>query len=432
MIRYSEALSILLHSAKQRSLREETLPILQAVDRIVQRAVQSPEEVPSFDNSAMDGFAVNAQSLSLASPQNPVRLKVAGTIMAGDPPPHEQDAQLAWEIMTGAPMPIGPQSSVIKVEEVEVLRNAQGTSQEILIRRPIEPEENVRARGEDFQIGQTVLASGTRLLPEHVMALASLGVSTIQVKARPKIAIISTGDELVDHETRTLRPGMIRNSTGPYLTSAVPLYGAEARYYGKVGDSVEEFLSLLERARAESPDIILTTGAVSMGKRDFIPDALKQIKAKILYHKVAIRPGKPGIFAELPEQNGKPGPVFFGSPGNPISTAVALRFFVGPYLRALQDLPPELPTSATLSQASSKPVGKPEGLRCFFKAHLEADEKGQRVLPLKGQSSFMVSPLLAANSWVIFPEEGTSMQAHSRVEVYPLYPQLDRKEGALP
>jgi molybdopterin molybdotransferase len=404
----------------------ETLPLLKTVERIVDEPIQSPEEVPSFDNSAMDGFAVHADRLKNASRENPVQLKVAGTIMAGDPPPQEQSAEVAWEIMTGAPMPRGPQNSVIKVEEVEVLRDSNGVAQEVIIRRPVELEENVRCRGEDFQIGQTVLAAGTRILPEHIMALASLGIRSLRVRARPRIAIISTGDELVDHETESLRPGMIRNSTGPYLSAAAPLYGADARFYGQVSDSIPEFLSLLDKARAENPDIVLTTGAVSMGKHDFIPDALKKIGADILYHKVAIRPGKPGIFAELPSQNGKPGPVFFGSPGNPISTAVALRFFVWPYLRQLQGLPPELPTIATLSQTSSKP----EGLRCFFKAHLEADEKGQRVIALKGQPSFMVSPLLAANTWVVFPEEGSSMAPHSEVHAYPLYPLSDRKEGS--
>jgi molybdopterin molybdotransferase len=426
LIQYSEALSILRSSAKKRSLPVDTIPLLKSVDRIVHEPVQSPEEVPSFNNSAMDGFAVHADTLKDATHENPIRLKVAGTIMAGDPPPEGQSAQLAWEIMTGAPMPLGPQNSVIKIEEVEVLRDSKGQAQEIILRRPVEFEENVRGRGEDFQIGQTVLAAGTRILPEHIMAMASLGISSVRVHARPRIAIISTGDELVDHETPRLRPGMIRNSTGPYLSAAAPFYGTEVRFYGKVGDSISAFLSVLEKARAENPDIIVTTGAVSMGKHDFIPDALRQIGADILYHKVAIRPGKPGLFAELPSLNGKTGPVFFGSPGNPISTAVALRFFIWPYLRELQGLPPETPSTATLSQPSSKP----EGLRCFFKAHLEADEKGQRVIALKGQPSFMVSPLLAANSWVVFPEEGSSVAAHSRVEIYPLYPLSDRKEGS--
>jgi molybdopterin molybdotransferase len=424
LIRYAEALAIVQDAANKRSLPIESLRISQAVDRIVHQEVQSPEEVPSFDNSAMDGFAIHASELAQASHQAPARLKVAGTILAGDPPPRESNPQVAWEIMTGAPMPLGPQDSVIKIEEVEVIRNSQGAAQEIWVRRPIAREENVRARGEDFKTGQTVLVPGSRLLPEHIMALASLGICSVQVLARPKVAFISTGDEIVDHENHTLRPGMIRNSTAPYLTATAPLYGIDARFYGTVGDSIDEFLSLLNQVRSENPDIILTTGAVSMGKHDFIPDALQKTGATILYHKVAIRPGKPGIFAELPSQDEKPGPVFFGIPGNPISTAVALRFFVWPYLRALQRLAPELPTFASLSQSSQKA----EGLRCFFKAHLEADEKGQRVLALKGQPSFMVSPLLAANSWVVFPEDGFSLPAHSKVAVYPLYPHPDRKE----
>jgi molybdopterin molybdotransferase len=165
----------------------------------------------------------------------------------------------------------------------------------------------------------------------------------------------------------------------------------------------------------------VTTGAVSMGKHDFIKDALVDCGARIHYHKVAIRPGKPGLFAELPARALSPGPVVFGVPGNPVSTVVGLRFFIGPYLRALRGLSPERPRRAYLETATPKP----NGLKCFFKARVTEKLDATSVRALAGQPSFMVSPLLKSNAWVVFPEQDSMVPEGTAVDVYALYPNED-------
>jgi molybdopterin molybdotransferase len=174
-----------------------------------------------------------------------------------------------------------------------------------------------------------------------------------------------------------------------------------------VRDDPRRFRAVLARALRWKPDTVITTGAVSMGKHDFVTGEVRRLGAKILYHKVAIRPGKPGLVARLPN-----GPVLFGLPGNPVSTVVGWRFFVLPHLRRRLGLPPAPAQRLRLVS----PAPKPEGLRCFFKARREAG--GVRVLP--GQSSHQISPLLAADCWAVLPERGALTRARTLVEVHPL------------
>lgn len=425
MITYSESLAILTASARDRRLPVEWVPLDQTLGRVVGQEVRGAEAIPGFDNSAMDGFAVSSEATQMASAEHPVRLRVLGTIMAGDRITERPGTRRenCFEIMTGAPMPEGGRAgalnAVVKIEDVVVHRASDGRPESIELKRALKPFENVRERGEDFAEGQTIFRPGTQLAPEHLMAAASLGLAKLPVIRRPRLAFLSTGDELVPYTTRELEPGQIRNSTAPYLVAAGPRFGAECRTYGVVGDSPEDFLKRLHAMTDDGADVIVTTGAVSMGKCDFIKEALEHAGALIRYHKVAIRPGKPGLFAELPS----PGrPVVFGVPGNPISTVVGLRFFISPYLRMLAGQPAELPLRARLAA----PAPKPEGLRCFFKARLECGPEASKVTALHGQPSFMVSSLLEANAWVVFPEAGREAVEGTEVDVYPIFPTEDR------
>lgn len=422
--------------ARGRLVPAEPLPLEECTGRVAADDVRGSESIPPFDNSAMDGFAVNAARTSAASAQVPVRLCVLGCIAAGDGVFGEAlDAESTVEIMTGAPMPGGPLDAVVKVEDVEVRRGPEGAKiTEIIVRKPLKAGENVRRRGEDFSPGQQALAAGTLLMPEHVMALASLGVASIDVRRLPRVAVISTGRELVHHSEANLAPGMIRSSTAPYLMTALPRYGAAASYHGVIPDEPGHFIDVMQGILRDPPDVILTTGAVSMGKHDFVGAALEKLGAAIRFHKTAIRPGKPLLVADWPDREvrtseGGRRPVFFGIPGNPVSTAVGLRFFVEPYLRAITGRPAEQPMRARLASAAPKP----KGLRCFFKAGLEVGTHGGRVTVLAGQPSFMVSPMLAANCWAVLGEEGTSVTAGEEIDVYPLHPvHYTYAEGSTP
>lgn len=360
------------------------------------RALTGTEAIPPFDNSSMDGYALASAKAATA----PVRLPVLGTVMAGDAPRCQTEAG-AWRIMTGAPLPAGC-DAVIPVERTKSLDG--GAAVELL--DPVEAGDYVRGKGKDFAAGTVVCPAGTRLGARHLLALAAVGVASVPVRRRPKVGLISTGRELVA-PGETLAPGQIRDATSIYLANAVPVLGCEFKSYGVVADDENDFKRRVEECLRDKVDVILTTGAVSMGIADFIPECLTERGAKTLFHKVAIRPGKPVLAAEF-----KDGPFVFGLPGNPISTVVGLRFFFEIYLRSLLGRPDEdhfvLPLIAS--------VDKPEGLKCFFKARRV--NNGVEVLP--GQASFQIHSLLSADSWAVLPEDGAVISSGALLTVYPL------------
>lgn len=391
MIRYFEALKRIRDAAGLRGLTpEETVPLGEALGRVTARRVESREALPPFDNSSMDGYAVRASETFGA----PVWLPVRGAVAAGDVPLGSAEAG-AYEINTGAPIPKGC-DAVVPIEHVNIMDG--GRAVEVL--EAANPGDYVRPRGRDYPVGAPVFEAGTRLEPRHVLACAALGVSQVPARRRPRVGLISTGRELVE-PGRAPGPGQIHNATAAYLLAALPELGAEPVWLGTVPDEPEDFKRLV--GRGLELDFIVSTGAVSKGRHDFVAAALKELGAELLYHNVAIRPGKPGLFARFER-----GPLFFGLPGNPLSTVVGLRFFVKPALDAVLGAPPERPRRLPLEAD----VPKPDGLRCFFKA------RGAKALP--GQASFQIKPLLEADGWLVLPEEGDLARAGLEVEVYPL------------
>ena len=401
MILHADALALIRGAARSRGrfIEEEELPLAQALGRTTSRALASREALPPFDNSSMDGYALAAAKAAAS----PARLTVLGTIMAGDAPRCAVETGGAWRIMTGAPMPAGC-DAVVPVEKTRELEG--GNSVEVL--EPVEPGDYVRGAGRDFAAGAEVCPAGTRLGSRHLLALAAVGLARVPVRRKPRVALISTGKELISPEGE-LKPGQIRDSSSTYLAAAIPSLGADFDFFGVVADDINDFRARLEKLLSGNYyDVVLTTGAVSMGAADFIPEALKSLGADILFHKTAIRPGKPGLFARLDK-----GPLFFGLPGNPISTVVGLRFYVEPCLRELLGRPHEKPFRSTLSAD----VDKPEGLRCFFKARHTPDGKIE-ILP--GQASFQIHSLLSADCWAVLPEDGSVMKQDVAIEIYSL------------
>lgn len=420
MISYEEAIYHIETLGHRNSLSTIEVELEKAVGQVLAKDLFSSEWVPSFDNSAMDGFAVDFNLTKEASPENPVKFPILDCIAAGDTSQNISNRTGAIEIMTGAQMPQSLSNSVhfnavVKIEDVEL----DSSRSHIFVKRPLKLNENVRFKGEDFNKDQLVLPKNTRIQPHHIMALASLGFSTLPTFKKPKVAIISTGKEVVPYSTQNLTSGLIRNSTGPYLNTFLNFMNIETKYYGIVQDDPKEFHKLILSVLNEKPDVIITTGAVSMGKYDFVKSVIVDMGAKIHFHKVAIRPGKPLLFAEFNhDQNNSNGPVLFGVPGNPISTAIGLRFFVVPYLFSLLKMKKEQPIKALLRNMTKKP----EGLKCFFKAKVNFSEAPASVESLKGQASFMVSPLMHANAWVVFDEANDAIEKDSLVKVYPLNP----------
>ncbi|MFC4761960.1 molybdopterin molybdotransferase MoeA [Dyella koreensis] len=372
-----------------------------ALGRILALSVVSTSALPPFDNSAMDGYALGGGTEPLpAGSEWPIE----GEQAAGDA---ARSAHGAWEIMTGARVP-GGLDRVIPVEQAERLE----APLRVRLLADLTAGQNVRFAGSDVAVGETVLAAGNLLAPHHLMLLAALGVASVDVASRPRVAVLCTGRELVDDPAMPLASGQIRNSNGPFLAARIPRAGAELVHAETVSDDVDAFLAAVERARVAGARIVVSTGAVSMGRYDFVPAALERLGAEVLFHKIAIRPGKPLLFARLPD-----GTLFFGLPGNPIAVAVGLRFFVEPALRTMLGLPRERPWQVPLAASFTK---KPR-LHFYLKSRVEVNAQGQlAATALTGQESYRIRPLAEANAWVGIPIDATTLPAGTLVDTYGL------------
>jgi molybdopterin molybdotransferase len=417
MITHNECLNILRDLSLNKIIQTEQILIEESVGRLLEEDLIATESSPPFDNSAMDGFALNLSLLEKYKVGSLYCLPISNCIGAGDKV-SITSGTVAVEIMTGAPLPSSELTAVIKIEDVVVSKNLSDQIIQIEFSQPPQWGENIRRSGEDFKEGQLILKKGTLLNHQHILALATLGIDKLIVRKKIKIAIASTGKELVDFKTKKLGPGMIRNSTGVYLESYLQSLHCHVQNLGIIADSIPDYQKMVISAFDNDCDMLISTGAVSMGKFDFVRPALEELGAKIHFHKCAIRPGKPILFATiLYKQRTK---YIFGIPGNAVSTAVGLRFFVVPFLNFLinPDYSPNLTSSKVRLKEETK---KPEGLKCFFKADLEKNKDGQKtILSLPGQASFMVSPLLKTNSWVVFKEEGSVVPKGTEVEVFDL------------
>lgn len=407
MISYSNALNVIFQQGGLFTAGTEKIPLGEICGRICAADIKSPRANQPFDNSAMDGFAVIADDLLNAVNDNPVTLEMAGHLAAGGGLASSGLSRgHCYEIMTGAPVPEGA-DAVVPVEKIQ--KDAEGR---IVFQASVRRGENIRRAGADFRQGDLVASKGNLLHAGHILALATLGIGDVDVLSRLKVGVISTGMEVVDDLKSGLSDSQIFNSTGPYLRAMLPQMGVDVLHLGTVSDDVVKFKEKVIEAKKQGCDVILSTGAVSAGVHDFVPSVIKSMGAEVFFHKVAIRPGKPVFFARLPDN----GSYFIGLPGNPVSTAAGLRFFVQPLLRAMQGLPPEQPTYAV---AAADYNNLKEGLRFFLRAQSVTDTNGQRVVRLiEEQQSFMVKPFTQSDTWVCIPEDVKRVQQGDLVAVY--------------
>jgi molybdopterin molybdotransferase len=411
MISYHEAISQIKKIADKRKNKAESVSIEDSVGRILAEELYVTESQPQFNLSAMDGFAIKIENIQSVRETAPVKLEVLSIIAAGDTILNHRDfnrANVAVEIMTGAVVP--PQfNAVVRIEDT--IREGS----DLKISKPLREFENIRLAGSDFNKGNILLVAGTKLTEAHIMGFAALGVVKVSVVKRPRVAILNTGKEIVPFQTEELSPGQIRNSSGPLMRALLRKYSCDLVFYQQIPDEPKMFFQLMQSLLEEAPDVILTTGAVSMGVYDFIKAVLTDLKVNVHFHKVAIRPGKPLLFASHGETT------IFSVPGNPISSAVAMRFFVEPYLRMIQHEPLETPLRLPLA----KTIKKPEGLTCFFKANLEklvGDDKGiTQVNASLDQGSAVISSFMQTQYWVSLDAEKTNYQASEVVDVYSLF-----------
>ncbi|MEP6648788.1 MAG: gephyrin-like molybdotransferase Glp [Lapillicoccus sp.] len=380
------------------------LPLAECLGLVLCEDVTSLVDLPGFDNSAMDGYAVRAVDVEAAVadvPGSAVRLPVVGEIAAGGVATRTVGPGEAVRIMTGAMLPPGA-DAIVKVEDTD------GGTQTVEIRAGAPVGTSVRPAGEDVKQGQVVLSASMVVDARRVALLAATGHGDALVRPRPRVAIVSTGAELVP-PGEPLPPGQIHESNSYMLAAAVVASGAVAVRQPTVEDDAAAVLSAVV-ALAADVDAIVTSGGVSMGAYDVVKESLRDHGVEFV--QVAMQPGKPQGFGLVGDRNVP----LFALPGNPVSSYVSFEVFVRPALRRLMGLEPELrPTlSARLEHALSSPPGRAQVARAVATHTAE----GWRADPVWGQASHFVADLARANAFVSIPADVTRVEAGDEVDMW--------------
>jgi molybdopterin molybdotransferase len=374
----------------------ETVPLGEAWGRALARDIVAPHELPPFRNSSMDGVAVRSADTLGAAANRPVDLRVVGVAAAGPAVAGAIGPGEAMRIMTGAMVPEGA-DAVVPVEEIEP-RNPGGGPEQVRILRPAGPGDHLREAGADVTRGERVLPLGRELSAHDVALLAALGQSVVPVGTRPKVAVISTGDELLPVES-PLEPGTIRDSNLPMLEALLRECGSVVTSAVRAGDDPAEVAPRIERA-LEQGDVVITVGGVSAGEFDPVKAALGSIGGIALW-RVAMKPGRPQAF-------GSPrGKLFFGLPGNPASVACVFEALVRPALRKLQGFS-ELDRPHVMVRAAVA-VPSREGRTDLIRARLTWRDGEWWAVPAGDQVSGHLAPQSRAEALLIVPEERSGL-----------------------
>jgi molybdopterin molybdotransferase len=416
LLRLAEA-HRLIHQQLAR-LGSERIALDAAMGRVLAGEIRSAMALPSFDHAAMDGYALHATPRQDVGSEHAVH----GSQAAGDPARQAQGD--AWEIMTGARLPHGL-DAVVPLERTQLLKaQPDGAPARIRLLDALSVGANVRLAGSDVAHDAPVLAAGACIGPAQIMLLAALGVGHVEVVRRPRVAIICTGKELQTDSAVPLADGRIYSSNGPYLVAALGAAGAQVLFCDTVDDTSATYAQALQRAVEASADMVISTGAVSMGRYDFVPATLRGLQAEILFHKLAIRPGRPLLCARLAH-----GPLVIALPGTPMAVSVGLRFVIAPALRLMNGQGDEPMLRAVLDT----PQQPKPGLRHFLRAQLHQDGGGQLHAVVPGQQQpFRIQPFANADAWVVLPEDAGDCPAGTLVEVASLQPGTMPSIGSVP
>ena len=377
----------------------ESVPLIQAADRVLAESVSSPVDLPPFDNSAMDGYAVRAAEVSKATPAAPVRLRVRIKIPAGQHFTGELAAGECARLFTGSPIPRGADTVVMQ----EDTRTDAAQPDEILICDAGAPGEYVRCRGEDVQQGAMLAEAGTVLTPGTIGLFAATGISQVSVGRRPVVGLLATGSELRE-AGQPLAPGQIYESNRATLAPLVTQAGGVPITFPLVPDTLAATRAALARAFSES-ELVVTSGGVSVGEMDFVKTAFEALGGELQFWKVAMRPGKPFVFGRLGEK------FLFGLPGNPVSAFVTFLLLVRPALRRWQgEHGVALPIHrGVLGEALSNSGDR----RHFVRVRLD---RAGNVFSAGKQASHALASLAAADGLLDVPP-ATQLAAGTRVSV---------------
>lgn len=411
LLSYEQATELVAGHARdlaQRRPATECVDLVDAAGRILAGTVAADDDQPPFARSTRDGFACRAAEASAH-----LTLPVAGSTHAGEAPPAALRVGQAWEIMTGAPVPDGA-DCVVMVEHVERV----GDAIRLVSSRRIEDGENVVAKGAQSLRGDVLLKPGTRLGAAQIALAASCGYAQLEAYVRPRVAILTTGDELVPVEAS---PGLgkIRNSNGPMLAALVAVAGGEPVILPTAADTAEALDAAF--AAAMRADMLLISGGVSAGKFDLVEPALERLGAEFYFTGVQIQPGKPLVFGKIPQERKAAGAQFFlGLPGNPISSAATFHLFGAPILAALagsDEIHPRF-VLAELSRNTDR-KGKP-GLTRFLPARCEFNASVNelpQVATVPWHGSGDLTAFAQSNCFVVIPEDKGFLEAGTMVRI---------------
>jgi len=408
-VRADDALELFLGAVKFNQPEAEEVGIDDGLGRVLDEDVCAECDVPPFDRSAMDGYAVRSIDTLGASQNNPLILKVGGVSEMGLNCNVALGGFEAVRISTGAPLPEGADAVIM----LEYARDLGGDRIEIY--RPVTPNENVSRKGEDIKKGDNVLLKGTVLQPQDIAIVVAVGREKVRVLRRLRIAIMSTGDELVELGEE-VKPGQIIDVNRHALVASVRDLGCEPVDLGIARDNLEDMRSKIEEG-LKLADIIVVSGGISVGAKDFVSEAVNSIgKPGIIVHGISMRPGMPTALAAIGDK-----PLVL-SPGNPVAALISFNVFVKPIAAKMLGTPAGYVKGQVVRAKVTRKVASPTGLRTFLRVIVMKENDKYVAQPIRIAGSGIISSLVEANGIVVIPEWKEGLEKDEEVEVELLRP----------
>ena len=413
MIKYNEAIKIINKISLK--LPDEKISTLNSLNRVCAKNILSPAKNPLSNNTAFDGFAIVAKETKGLSRKKVKKFRILKSIGAGDNPKiRNYRKNSSVEIMTGAIIS-KPFDSIIPVEKIKYFPSKKKPTH-IVVDHEIKKFSFIRFAGEDFDIKDIVIKKGELIQPKHLMALTALGIKNLYVKKKPKIIFFGTGNEIVDYKKKNILDWEVRNSNNHYFLSFGKSLHCKIVDGGVIKDNQQKKLKeKLKKSLSSDIDIFVTSGAISAGKFDFIPELINKFGFKKYFKGVSIKPGLPIMLSKFRKKN----KLFFGLPGNPISCATGFRFFIYPLLRNSLGMTKEEKFKAKLINKYSKRKDFTHFARCL----INVNSRGLiKIRVLQEQQSHKIKSLAKANCWGIFPNGKDQFKSGDIIEWVPLIP----------
>ena len=405
--------------AGARPLPSEEVELGDALGRTLAADVASADDVPGFDNSAMDGFAVRAADLDEAGEGDPTELRLVDESSAGSPAAARLGAGEAIRISTGAAIPAGA-DAVLRLED------AEEDAGRVRALAAVRPGQEVRRAGEDVRAGEVVLRAGAVLGPAEVGVLASVGVPRAACARRPRASVLTTGEELIEPGAEPF-PGAVRNANARTIPAQALLAGCEVARVEVVGDDADATIAALDRALEDS-ELVAVCGGVSVGAHDHVKAALAALAVSEVFWGVALRPGRPTWFGYRARPGGRR-TLVFGLPGNPVSAMVTFHLFARPAAAAMLGRPePRARIGARLAERYEKRPGRAHAVRCA----LALTDEGWSARPTGPQASHILTSMLGADGLAVIPAESESVEAGELVAVEPFATFMGASGVAIP